>query len=69
MMKEMSFIMTELAEVRNLEKSFPFSPAADAATPTSIAKTINASMLFLDNRSRKSGTEKARTIWSPALRC
>jgi len=67
MMKEINFIITSLADVRKAVNAFPFSPAAEAASPVSREKTIRASMLFLDKSWEKSPTVKARTSASAAF--
>lgn len=68
MTREISFSMTSLAESKNKVKALPFSPAAEAASPTSIETTIRASILFLDKSMGKSGTVKARTNCCAALK-
>ena len=69
MMKEMSFIITSLAETRKSANAFPRPLTAEAASPIKIAKIISASMLFLERRFGKSETVKAFTICSEVLNC
>jgi len=62
MISLMTRIMILLAETKKFTNGFPSSRASDAASPTSMANTIRASMFCLERRWIKSGTVNALTI-------